>query len=573
MPMIKYFSSPRMALLWLLARQNAANLLALAIAWATMAFFLTRALHVDESQMNYRILGPISNVLLIFTANYRSRENDRPVLLANWEGVHGHLPVFWPQIVRVDLHFIALSASLLSICFLFGSWIAFPAGLLSGPGVLFVPALWFVLAARPVIGAVRIVTSMLAKIALATGSIITFAFVIYAVLSVFPDDGAPMPNLLPLTCLVAIPAVMLLARAILTWTGPRLWRRERESLPVAIKPNQLVFVESPPEREPFETVRAAYQWFFTRRLADLATQTVEWLMVACCLLLVCLGLWLDHPNAITPYIASSAGFVYLTNLRYLERIGAVHNLPVSLWSAAVNHFRLITVCAGLFYAVCYPIYIFELVSINGPGGASPFDAIWLLWILWAGLSYAPLFLVECVSLLLGEAYIPPQIRLLLVVALAAMIVGRDLVEGISSARDVGLALVPVLASTVGLAIANAGIADSAASWTAREILGSVIFLSLLRYNAATHRIPPIAALRIVALLVLCVGTAATVFSLFGPPATPNIIVDIFSGLGLVAPIFLPLLWVPHAIEWTRSRGRRAAEPAGKNEHEVWENLR
>ena len=86
MPIIKYFSSPHMALLWLLARQNAAMLLGLGIAWATLGYFFTLAQHVAESQQAFSFLSIIPNMLLMFTASYTGNWNVRALLLGQWKG-------------------------------------------------------------------------------------------------------------------------------------------------------------------------------------------------------------------------------------------------------------------------------------------------------------------------------------------------------------------------------------------------------------------------------------------------------------------------------------------------------
>jgi hypothetical protein len=246
---------------------------------------------------------------------------------------------------------------------------------------------------------------------------------------------------------------------------------------------------------------------------------------------------------------------------------------VSVWTATQNHLRLITVCIAFLYATSFPVYAFELVSINGPGGVTPMDPFWLLWVIWAGLSLAPLLVVGCTFLMLGETHFPPQIQLLAIVVLVGMAVGRDVVEGTRSPRNVALTLLPVVVCTVGLWVVNSSNPDSAAMWTAREIMGGAIVLTLLRYNVATHRMPQTAAFRIGALLVFCLVAAVAAVSQFGPPSTPNNVVDLFLGLGVVAPLFLPILWIPHGVEFARAQGRRAPEPAAENEREIWENLR
>ena len=353
-----------------------------------------------------------------------------------------------------------------------------------------------------------------------------------------------------------------------------MWRRETDSPPVPITANRPNFTEWPREQEPFDTAWAACQWFFARRVAALTMQTVEWLVVVfSLLLLLVLRLGVNLPYTVTPYIAGAAGFVYFMNIRYLERTGAVHHLPVSVWTATLNHLRLITVCIAFLYAASFPVYAFELVSINGSGGVSPMDAFWLLWVIWAGLSLAPLLVVGCTFLMLGETHFPPQIQLLAIVALVGTVVGRDVIEGTRSPRNVALTLLPVVVCTVGLWVVNASSPDSAAMWTAREILGGAIVLTLLRYNAATHRTPQTTAFRIGALLVFCLVAAVTAVSQFGPPSTPNNAVDLFLSLGVVAPLFLPILWIPHGVEFARAQGRRAPEPAAENEREIWENLR
>lgn len=589
MPMIKFFSTPNQALLWLQVRRHMPMLALLGITSLVFGY-LDGAILINPSLEDklHRFMSLALNFVVIGSLSYRESESRRTSLLCCWKGVHTPLPVYWPRLVRVDFQFAAISMLLVSLCTLLGLWFAIPFGLPSPSGLFVSVVFCSILATRLMFDALLSILSRHAKIFLAIGLVLAFILSYMYLLTLTTEDepirSVGVPGVF--FSLLALVAMLLCCRAVLQWTGPRLWRPDSEMPPEVADERRPLFVELPLEQDPFEEPQKAYQWFLARRSALLATQSFAWCFIVLSLvLLLLIRTRVNVPFAVTPCITGAAGLVYTVNLRFFEGLGAVRCLPLSLWSATLNHLRHVSFALALLFAVCSPLYIIELNMIGGTDAARPVDALWQFWSTWTGLSFSPLLLPVGVLVVLRHALgfasldaglngLQSWTMIIGIVALAGLILWRDIQEKAGNAVDRWLVIIPLALIATGLLYLETAVVSPNTLWILREILGASVVVTILRYNAVTHRTPVLVALRIGALVVACVVGVVALLLQFGAPTPPDGVAGLFLGLGVVAPIFLPLLWIPHAIEWARQSGtKHPPEPTGNLQRELWEDLR
>lgn len=215
-----------------------------------------------------------------------------------------------------------------------------------------------------------------------------------------------------------------------------------------------------------------------------------------------------------------------------------------------------------------------LLPLNGDVGP---NLLWVPWALWAGISLAPVMAVAIIGFFLPDpSYIDIAILLPLftLAYLLILILTRDTINKTIGRRDLAQLIIPFALCGLGLCLLPQ--LDLAADyrWMIRELLGITITLTCLYHAAGTSRLPkPIArrtAVGIVAGLGIAVGLSALGFA----PKDPGGLCTLFLGLGIVAPIFLPVALMPFMIEWARTNDRyrdsaKWAEAARWN----WERMR
>lgn len=547
MLLIRQFPGPNAALLWLLARHAWRN--AAWIGAGCMAIGFVHGAYPDSGDLlldrDARYYGPFLWFwIMAMTLSLRDS-----TLLSIWSPTYCPMPVAHRRLVRIDFLYYSLLPVVGCASYLAGFWIAARIALPPTDVTGALLALFIHTLSLPITAALR----------KAYGSLSAFPMEVLLLALALRIGREALSGSLA----VSTPALFIgvLAAGCVSYTslrllGPRAARRDEARNDIdtttAMAPGR---EEQYRPRAPFRSRNAAQRWLNLHRLERMIINPAYSVqLVVFFVVLLFMFELLDFQAAFAPPFMLWLGMVYLFFLGYVEGSGGISALPYTSWARMLEHCRVLG--WGLWgISIAGAVFLAAWQLRNG--GISWGMFLWLPWIAWASVAMFPLVLPSLVVLLLLPGEISEGVIALISVAyLAALPVRAGLREGGDCRSELGPLIVPLGLLGVALGAVHLLALPPPAHWIARDILGAAAVLAMLRYNVATHRMPAAAARRIAALLAVCTAAAVALVAIFGPPAAPPDAAVLFLGLGVVAPVFLPLAWIPLAIAWAGSGSGR-----------------
>jgi len=331
-----------------------------------------------------------------------------------------------------------------------------------------------------------------------------------------------------------------------------------------------VSTDPEPTHSPFSTRAAATRWFILRRLVSLAGNPGIWAMA---FLFPLMPRFFHEQIGTSDYffmdLLSVLGVTYLMTLWYLENLGAVRNLPVSLWTRTRHHGEIL-----LLGLVALTGLGWLLLLANGDFGP---NLLWVPWALWAGISLAPVIAIPIVGFFLvdpGYVDLEIMVPLFTLAYLLILLLTRDTIHKTIRLRDIVPLLIPFALSGLGLCLLPPSDFAVGYRWMLREFLGVTVTLACLRFAVGTGHLPKRVAWRTVIGIVVGLGIVASLSALDIVPKNPGGLYALFLELGIVAPIFLPVALMPFMIEWARTNDKyRDAAKWDEAARWNWERMR
>lgn len=344
---------------------------------------------------------------------------------------------------------------------------------------------------------------------------------------------------------------------------------ESSRVPLSSPPS-LSWDGSPVVTEPFTSAITAQAWYDARLLLGSVPQQVMTSVMAFGML----GLYAiimqdsDPGNPRPLYFASFFGFYLTVQIQAaLAQPGLLSNrLPLSVWNQSRSCFLL---HGTLLAVVCVLLWGIAVAGITSTGGmvfepeggiAAPTSAYWLLaatlWSGWVGLVLGATYYLSAMISDIFFSLREPQTEvsvLLETILLSAFVLAINRTTN----RRVGASTLACLAAAALVVAGHAAMARYPLTpqlhWFCREALGTALVLAMLHHYTRAGVLPgKVSRLLTRSLLAGAFSTCIYVF-LFGTPLEPvRGILPIYLALGVVPPMFLPLMVIPHLVCWNRN---------------------
>lgn len=329
--------------------------------------------------------------------------------------------------------------------------------------------------------------------------------------------------------------------------------------------------------ERFNSPITAQAWYEARFLLGGGLQRVLLSLLCAGLLILYISIMQDSDpgNPVPLYVASYLGLILVFHINTaLAQPGPMSNrLPLSIWNHSRACFLLYGTLLALVCVLLWGIAVASITTNDGSffevegGAAAPTSDLGLLaatlWSGWVSVALGATYFINLEIAVFLSPQQGPQTDVGVLVEVA-LLIAFVLAINWTTKRRAGASTLACLASA---ALVVAGYSVMARyplppqlHWFCREAFGTLLVLAMLRHYTSASVLPPnVGRLLTWSLLAGALFMSILVFLLGAPPEPTRGILPIYLALGVVPPIFLPLMFIPHLVCWNRNRAEWLAK--------------